>query len=638
MTKTSISKAVSDVKLKVASTDGVASTNEDASINGASFKTDPFAHDSAPIPLGYDSNYNQVYLWSKEADAIIIRSTQELDKLHALESIIDRKWLRLYGSNPEGKLLGPKIGTIIRENAKHRGIFSTEQEYGLGVYYDKKLDKVIVNSRHECIDLDHNAIERISDGRKIIYTKTGPKDPPKLMKLGNAPDAETYTEDEARAVFLKILQTLHEWNIAGGTGGKGLIMGWLMSTCVVGALPQRPSIWLEGAKGSGKSTLQDFMYSISEDWVLRKSAGSTATAIKQDLGVSAASVILDEAAKDTDPNVVNRINGIIALMRTAYSSLGTLDSIGSPDGKTKKYRTASSVCYASVHKPKLQDQDASRIAFISILQRQDQNSETESKRDAALISMENNKLFKETLKVTERDKAIFFSYSCYAYKNYYNKALETLEVAWRTESPSTSGIDREIDTYGTMLSLALAVGATEDNWDKQAVTFIRDLSETLDDSRKNSKEYTKLLETILEHKVPIMQYNDARELQEKREDMSIGSVIVAIMKKTTRTGSIEKDVYWRALQAVGLTITKKETKNIALDVPLSSSILVQILSRVDLKWKADGSWKAALEEIEGAERSRAYIDSIKKHCISIPVEVLELVDEDDNPVQSPIII
>jgi hypothetical protein len=604
---------------------------------------DPFLDKDAPIPLGYDSNYSRCYIWSKEGDTIVERTVSDLDKKAHLEPIIAPAWITKYGFDPEAnKIVPQRIGEMIRERAKRSGIFSTDQEYGIGVYYDKELDKVVVNSRHECIDLDHNNIHRIETSRKAIYTKTGPKNPPKLMRLGNVSGDGTYTENEANAIFEKIHKTLDQWKLAGGcdgSGAKALIIGWMMSTCIVGALPARPSIWLVGAKGSGKTTLQDYMNHIVGGWVLRRSASdSSAAGIRQELSVSAASVILDEAEKGTDPDTVNRVNAIIKMMRNAYSATEA-ESMGTQDGKGKKYRLASSACYASIHKPNLQDQDSSRIAFISVLQRHKAEEQAdESEEDLARRRVELKKEFRNMLKMTAREKAIFFSYSCYVFKTRYEQSREVLEIAWDMADDSNSNIDREMSTYGSMLALTISTSNTTlEETAKLATSLIKSVAETLEDSRKTSKEHMKLLDIICEHRVPIMEFND-RQVKEKTEEMSIGAVIVNIMHKMA-TGDIKKDEYLEALQATGLSMTKKKTtKNVTLDIPASSSSLLQILSRVNFRWKEDGSWVGPLTEMESAEETRTHIGTARKRCISIPVEALGLVDDEGNPVRSPITI
>lgn len=144
------------------------------------------------------------------------------------------------------------------------------------------------------------------------------------------------------------------------------LAGFLFLAPICGVLPWRPHIWLTGGKGSGKSTLVERFMPSMLGGVCRVYDGGSSTepGIRQDLGVDARPVLIDEIEAD-DKNL-DRVNKILQLIRSSSSAKLARSVKGTVGGKPLTFVTRSSFCLSSVNVGLVKATDTSRFAVLNL--------------------------------------------------------------------------------------------------------------------------------------------------------------------------------------------------------------------------------------------------------------------------------
>jgi hypothetical protein len=143
-----------------------------------------------------------------------------------------------------------------------------------------------------------------------------------------------------------------------------LVLGWVMTAKVGGALARRPVLFVHGGEGSGKSTLQELLRLVMNG-ALIATAEATQAGIYHHLKQDSIAVMVDELEAKDDGRSVDKI---MALARIAYS--GDKMHRGSKEGAGKEFTLMSSFMASAVNKPATEAQDDSRMAVVMLRERE----------------------------------------------------------------------------------------------------------------------------------------------------------------------------------------------------------------------------------------------------------------------------
>ena len=158
-----------------------------------------------------------------------------------------------------------------------------------------------------------------------------------------------------------LLDELKKWNMVRGEIDPYLILGWVVSGIMGGALEWRSAIWVTGDKSTGKSTMQKLLSLILGDGLARTKETSAA-GVWSHLGFKSLPVMVDELEAEADNR---QADALIRLMRLATD--GGEIWRGSANHTGKKFRANSSFMFSSINIPPLSPQDKSRLAIIDLL-------------------------------------------------------------------------------------------------------------------------------------------------------------------------------------------------------------------------------------------------------------------------------
>lgn len=170
----------------------------------------------------------------------------------------------------------------------------------------------------------------------------------------------------------RLLALLATWNWERGAdaadcpeGDYGvdpmLALGFLAGASVCGALAWRPSAWLTGGRGTGKSFLQDHVIKPFFGAGLIEAKNASEAYIRQLLGMRTLPVALDEQEAAADNR---KTQAIIELARVASS--GGKIGRGGQDHNPHEFTAQSAFLFSSILTPPLSPQDRSRMAMLEL--------------------------------------------------------------------------------------------------------------------------------------------------------------------------------------------------------------------------------------------------------------------------------
>jgi hypothetical protein len=143
--------------------------------------------------------------------------------------------------------------------------------------------------------------------------------------------------------------------------GPHLLLGALGAAKLAGALPWRPTLWLTGDFGDGKSTLLDYFKALCGVGAVHITTNATPAGVWQRTRQSSHPVLIDEAEADSDPR---RMAGMIKLARDASS--GGVVFRGGDNHNPINFTIQCCFIFASILVPGLTPQDRSRISVLEL--------------------------------------------------------------------------------------------------------------------------------------------------------------------------------------------------------------------------------------------------------------------------------
>lgn len=185
---------------------------------------------------------------------------------------------------------------------------------------------------------------------RFVYSAADAMGAPASEPAGDDPDGPA----------MAVLAKLRSWAWRRGEVDAVLMLGWIGAAMVGGALKWRPSAWVTGGKGTGKSTLDDLVKGLFGGAMIH-TADTTAAGLYQTLRHQTLPIAIDELEADADNR---RANAVIKLARLASS--GALMLRGGQDHASTEFVVRSSFLFSSILIPPLTPQDRSRITVLDL--------------------------------------------------------------------------------------------------------------------------------------------------------------------------------------------------------------------------------------------------------------------------------
>ncbi|GAA2871857.1 hypothetical protein GCM10010837_24240 [Aminobacter niigataensis] len=228
----------------------------------------------------------------------------------------------------------------------------------------------------------------------------------------------------------RILNDLRTWNWQRPYLDPILVLGWLGTALMGGALKARPILFTSGGAGVGKSTLLELMRSALEGAVIT-TVNTTAAGIYQRAKLDSLPFLVDELESKAGST---RADNVIELARVAYT--GGDISRGGQDHEATTFTARNSFGFFAINPPPMGPQDKSRMALVNLARLNSQNA------------------LKLTLK-PETDGRMMLRQIMDGWTDFQGRLLSNYY-----DELKPHGLDsRAIDTFGTLLAAAeLLVG------------------------------------------------------------------------------------------------------------------------------------------------------------------------------------
>lgn len=294
--------------------------------------------------LGY--NLGTYYLFQFEKMQVLSITKGDLSDTGLLE-LAPANWWEEHFPSDKGFNRKAAVNWIFRV-ANSRGIYDPSRVRGRGAWRDAGRN-VFHHGGYLTIDGVETSITKVKS--KFVY--------PLAFSLP-AP-SEPLTDEEGR--HLLRVATMVRWSKAAS---GPLMAGWVFLSAVCGSLRWRPHIWLTGAAGSGKTTVQsDFVAALLGGVGVYAQGNSTEAGIRQELGNDSRPVLIDELESNTEAER-KRVEAVLSLIRQASSESPAKTLKGTIGGTAINFHIRSMFCLSSVNTAIDKKADIDRLTKLTV--------------------------------------------------------------------------------------------------------------------------------------------------------------------------------------------------------------------------------------------------------------------------------
>jgi hypothetical protein len=567
-------------------------------------------NDCPVTPLGVDGD---TYYFLDTIGQLRALGCREFSKMSVLSLFMGRHNYLYWGwprFNKEGKttsFANDDVAATLMAACAAKGPWTpTDRVRGRGAWVGSKGDLII-----------HSGLHMWMYGRETATGEHGryvyPKRPPALVPW---PQRIEHDNNPARL----LLPILRRWNWQRPDVDPVLMLGWIASAMIGGALDWRPMVYITGDRGTGKSTLQKLIRTLFGDGEgIISTTNTTAAGIYQLVGQDSLPVAIDELEGSEDNRQAKRI---LELARQASS--GGKGLRGGDRGTGSEFSIRSPFLFSSINAPPLLPQDLSRFALLK-LDKIDPSKPPPTQltgEQAEILGREAGELTDDEIRKLGR------------------MMLRRMVDGWQT-MPAMIRAYREVlraaghdqrgqDTFGTLLACAnMAVG---DSFDELGVAMGEDL-----DPWREALQATGMteLENATDNWLACLEYMLTAPVDAYRNGakLTVGRVVLAWHEKEDSTTVSETRA---KLEQAGVGLSKDGQW---LAVPNSSPLLHKIF--LGSRWAGDagtGVWPAALQQgPKGVvwERGHCRINGVNCRCTMISLRSLYgpsgLMRDEDQP-------
>lgn len=525
--------------------------------------------DDGPIPLGFDAGGQFVVRDQSRGLIIAATASQLLSPQWQLGLAPREFWISRFSTSKGYSSM--EAGNALIECCREKGPFDPTSVRGRGIWEEG--DRIVPNLGELLPDdLQHQYLCFI----------------PVPIEPCEAIEAERLHDLLKRFTFRD-------------PGNATMLLGWLATAIIAGALDWRPHGFIYGPPNTGKTTLHNLIAAFLTPLVVAADGQSTEAGIRQRIGPDALPVLLDEFETDSEPR---RLQGIMRLARSASSADSPLLR-GTPEGKAMQFSIKASFMFSAVNVASMTPADQSRILMMELCPHDsDPEVGAEIERELAYFKTQGPRW-------------------CGYVMGLAKPILEAIPVISAAMPEYDSRLRK---TFATLLAGMFVTLNRRVPTEDEAISLVDQYRQTIvghqrDQERDNAQE---CLTHLLSH---IVRAPDVGE-------DTIGYWLASELKRL-RCGdrsNVEPSSKWitENLQARFLVGTPKE----GLLIRNNSEAMDRIFAGT--RW-ANGSWNRALGQLPGAFRlqhPQSFPKVPGKHrSIGIPLEHLpDLDDEDETDV------
>ena len=302
------------------------------------------------VPLGYDRGQ---FFYLSQASLQVHSLTADrhtANNLIALASFSEF-WADTAFVSKKGKLISSKAADWLMHLCYQAGIFDVDRVRGRGAWFD-----------------DGHAVLHLGDRLFVdgcvspLYLPNSSAIYPRAKSLSLV-QAEPLVTGEA----VKIVHLCERLRWAKPISAR-LFAGWMVCAQICGALSWRPSIWVTGGTGTGKTWLmENILTPVLGSLALQVQSKTTEAGIRQALNSDALPVVFEEFEAE-DRYAAIRVQGVLDLMRQSSSETGRSILKGTQQQMLARvFRIRSCFAFSSINVAIAHAADQSRVTVMSLL-------------------------------------------------------------------------------------------------------------------------------------------------------------------------------------------------------------------------------------------------------------------------------
>jgi putative DNA primase/helicase len=309
-----------------------------------------------PLPLGYDHDRHFYFSMTKRQ---IIELTPSEHTEMRLRSIARYDWYHRNFKGASATVPWKIVADSMMRLCEQAGIYSPDRIRGRGVHRDG--DSIVIHLGDRLI-VDgerHDPGYSPVDGSNLIYEQS------EALNL-NLEDA--LSDDEALQYFELINRC--SWGGSQGVSGSQeqaiLAAGWAVVAPICGVLQRRPTLWVVGESGAGKTWFHDnLLHPAIGPMLVRVSLKTTEPGLRRDLHPDALPVAFNEA-EARDRKGEENLQRIIETARASYDEHGAKIVMGNQNGGVDRFQTRSLFAFLSIGHALRDTADANRTCVITM--------------------------------------------------------------------------------------------------------------------------------------------------------------------------------------------------------------------------------------------------------------------------------
>ena len=300
--------------------------------------------------IGFDPSGTEIAFYIKGNNTTVwYRPAALMGQGTMLHLAPDNEWWSSLCS--KGKMTSSEKNVIVSlmiKNAIETGIVKQVNTYGRGA----------------CMTDEHNVIFHLGD-RYLCDPVDGKftserslEDVPGKVILEPDDRIEIVSSDQKHKQYCKDLyNALLAYRFLTETDAR-VLMGWMVSSIVGGALEHRPNIWLSAPASTGKTFLITKVLSKFFGDMFYSFADPTPAGISQKVRSQSIGIVIDEFEPEQQNE--DSMRKILSMMRSATGGTANI-ARGSSEGRANLYHPRFSTMLVSILKPDLKEADASRL-------------------------------------------------------------------------------------------------------------------------------------------------------------------------------------------------------------------------------------------------------------------------------------
>ncbi len=471
---------------------------------------------------------------------------------------------------------------------RKRGIYDPDIVRGRGAWVDGERsvlhlgDKLIVDGAPQALDLA---------GSGFVYEAA------RALKL----PAEVPLDVLDARKLLKITAALR-WE---KPVSAKLLAGWIAIAPICGAMAWRPSVWLTGPAGSGKTWIGENIIAPTVGPLAVTVQSKTSEAgLRQMLGSDARPVLFDEAEREDQASAA-RMQQVLDLVRQATSESGAEIVKGSANQTgARRYRIRSAFLFQSINVGLQHQADESRVTILAL-------------RDGGRKPSEVDVQSFNDLKVWVAETLTpAFSAALVARSVRLIPTIRASAEVFAQAVAATVGTRRQGDQLGTLLAGAWSLNSDSVVTPEQARAYVtkEEFAETIE--ANDDGDDLRCLRHLLAHRIRI-----------SGSEYPIGALIEAVRFAGYErpSGMLSADAAHQALRFAGIAVKERSRTEPRIGLFVSTNHPDIRRALRETPW--DAGWARTLARIEGAESGRGvvcrYTSTSMSKAVWIPIEVIE---------------